>query len=66
MREVTSMLLPFELITFSRILKVPRGKFALHGFIRIAREQWPNEDLLVRLYALPPSCEIWVDPDSIL
>lgn len=66
MKDVSKILLPFELITFSRMLKVSGGKFALHGFIRIAREQWPNDDLLARLYALPPSCEVWVDPDSIL
>lgn len=66
MHEITQALLPYELIIFSRMLKGARGKFLLHGFLRIGREEWPKEDLVARLYALPPSCTISVDPDSVL
>lgn len=66
MEEARTLLAPFELVTFSRILRSPGGAHILHGFIRLSRERWPDEDLLERLRALPPSYTIMVDPDSVL
>ncbi len=66
MEEAVALLAPYELITFSRTLRAPKGKFTLHGFVRIARESWPNEDLLAKLRALSPAYTVIVDPDSIL
>lgn len=65
-QEARERLLPYELITFSRVLKAPGNKFTLHGFLRINRENWPNVDLANRLQALGPGYTIVVDPDSIL
>lgn len=66
MEEATAFLAPFELVAFSRVLKAPGGKHTMHGFIRVARENWPQEELLQKLRAFPPSYVISVDPDSIL
>lgn len=66
MEEAVQMLLPYELVTFSRFLKAPKGHFTLHGFLRVSREEWPDDELLVRLQALPPRYTVTVDPDSIL
>ncbi len=66
MQMAVDALLPYELITFSRMLRAPKGKFTLHGFLRVNREEWPDEELLERLYALSPNYTISVNPDSIL
>jgi primosomal protein N' len=66
MEEAEEILKPYELVTFSRFLKAPGGKFMLHGFIRVNREEWPDDELLQRLDQLPPSYTVMVDPDSIL
>jgi primosomal protein N' len=66
MEDARKKLVPYELISFSRFLKAPGGKFVLHGFLRITREEWPDDELLVRLRSLPPSYTIAVDPDTIL
>lgn len=64
--DATETLKPYELIPFARMLRAPGGKFSLHGFLRIARESWPDEELLGKLRSLPMSYTIMVDPDSIL
>lgn len=66
MESARQALLPFELVTFSRVLKAPGNKFTLHGFLRIAREQWPDKELTARLQTLGPAYTVIVDPDSIL
>jgi primosomal protein N' len=64
--QAVEILKPYELVPFSRMLRAPAGKYSLHGFIRIARESWPNDDLLAKLRTLSPAYTIMVDPDSIL
>jgi hypothetical protein len=66
MEEAVKQMEPYELITFSRFLKAPGGKFTLHGFLRIEKESWPDDALLKRLRALPQSYTVTIDPDSIL
>jgi len=66
METARQTLLPFELITFSRPLKAPKGKLSLHGFLRVSRESWPDPDLGARLRSLSPAYTVTVDPDSIL
>ncbi len=60
------VLQPYDLVTFSRLIKAPHDKYQLHGFIRVARESWPDDALCERLRSLPPQYTITVDPDSIL
>ncbi len=66
MEQAQETLRPYELITFSRYIKAPGGKFALHGFVRVDRDEWPDDELNERLMSLPPSYTVVVDPDSIL
>ena len=66
MQSAQSALAPYTLITFSRMLKAPGGKFSLHGFVRVDRETWPDDTLIGKLLALPPSYTIIVDPESVL
>ena len=64
--EAVEHLKPYELIPFSRFLQVPGGKYMLHGFLRVERETWPDDELIARLRSLSPSYQVSVDPDSIL
>ncbi len=66
MNKAVEALLPYELVVFSRVLKTRGGKFSLHGFLRINKDNWPNEKLLRRLNSLSPRYVIEIDPDSIL
>ncbi len=66
MKKAAEFLLPYDLIMFSRFLKAPGGKYTLHGFLRIKREEWPDEELLNRLNKLSPSYVVAVNPESVL
>jgi len=66
MREAYDTLQPYDLVPFSRVLTAPKGGCMLHGFIRVARDTWPDHELLTKLYTLSPRYRIVVDPDSIL
>lgn len=66
MQHAVEVLKPYELITFSRMLKAPGGKFSLHGFVRIDKAKWPDDVLITKLLSLPPSYTVIVDPESVL
>lgn len=66
MERAREALKPYELIPYSHALKAPKGKYTLHGYIRIPRGVWPNQELLDRLRTLPPAFNVEVDPESIL
>jgi len=66
MEFAAKQLEPHELVVFSRYVKAPAGRYILQGFLRMARERWPDNDLLERLRALPQNYMVVVDPDRIL
>lgn len=66
MKEAQRILAPYELVTFSRVLKASRNTYTLHGFVRLSRDAWPDPDLLARLRSLDPRYTVTVDPDNIL
>jgi primosomal protein N' (replication factor Y) len=59
-------LIPYELVPYPRVLRAPKGKYTLHGFVRIKRETWPDMELIARIKTLPSDLSVEVDPDSIL
>lgn len=66
MEQTKEALLPFELVTFSRFLRAPKGGVMLHSFIRLPRASWPDPVLLAKLRALPPLLTVAIDPENIL
>jgi primosomal protein N' len=66
MQEAATALHPYELVTYTRLLRAPAGKVLLHGFLRVPRASWPDKELLARLRALPALYTISINPDSIL
>lgn len=66
MSQAVADLAPHKLIVYPRVLRAPGGKHISHGFLRIARERWPEPDLVAKLRALTPAYVVHVDPESIL
>ena len=50
----------------SNTLPGVKGKFNMHGIIKIKRKEWVDQILLSKLYDLPPQYIINVDPESLL
>lgn len=66
MDNIKEILKPFELTVFPAFVETVRGKFALHGLLKLVPKEWPNEELLEKLHSLPPSISVTVDPENIL
>lgn len=66
MEEIQSNLEPFEVEVFPAFTQTIKGKFVLHGLLRLSAEKWPHEDLVMKLRSLPPSASIKVDPETLL
>lgn len=47
-------------------VQVSRGKYALHGILRVPHEKWPDAELVKQLRELPPHYAVSVDPASLL
>ena len=46
--------------------QVSKNEWGARAVIRLARDEWPNEELAERLKALPPEIDIEIDPDEIV
>jgi primosomal protein N' (replication factor Y) len=66
MEEVQTALEPHEVEVFPAFTFTPRGGYILHGLIRLPKDKWVDQDLLMKLRSLPPSVSIKVDPESLL
>lgn len=66
MEMVQDMLDPYEVEVFPAFTHTQRGKFVLHGLIKLERKKWVDESLLVKLRSLPLTISIKVDPESLL
>jgi len=66
MDAIQTTLEPFTVDVFPAFTQTVRGKFVLHGLIRIPRPGWMDTDLLEKLRSLPPYVAVKVDPDSLL
>ena len=54
------------IITFPAFVPLAKGKYTMHGLIKIAREKWVDKEILGKLLSLPPQSQIKVDPESLL
>jgi len=43
-----------------------KGKYILHGLMRIPSGRWPDRELSDKLRALPPHVRVNIDPDNLL
>jgi primosomal protein N' (replication factor Y) len=66
MKEVERMFAPFGWSGRSHLMHIGKSAYAMHGFLRIERKEWPKAEIVALLQTLPPSITVNVDPDSIL
>jgi len=57
---------PYEVDIFPAFIPIQKGKFSMHGLIKVKRGEWVDQDLLHKLNSLSPSYTINVDPESLL
>jgi len=51
---------------FPAFAQIVRGRTRIHCVLKVERESWPNEDILRRLFSLPPEFTVSVDPEDLL
>jgi primosomal protein N' (replication factor Y) (superfamily II helicase) len=56
----------YSLSIYPPMVPISKGKYAMHGLIKIPRKEWPNRELLNILYSLPPNITVDVNPESLL
>lgn len=66
MEFLQNHLKPFEIEIFPAFVPTLKGKFSMHGVIKIQKAEWVNQELLYKLRTLSPEYSINVDPDSLL
>jgi primosomal protein N' (replication factor Y) len=66
MEELQKMMAPYEIDIFPAFIPGQKGKFSMHGLIKIKRETWVDEILLNKLKSLPFGFTVNVDPESLL
>jgi len=66
MEKLQKYLEPFEVDIFPAFIPLIKGKFSMHGLIKIKRGEWVNEVLSKKLKSLPPNYIINIDPESLL
>jgi primosomal protein N' len=66
MEYIKKLLSKYDIQIYPSSIKVARGKFAMHGLIRVERSKWPNTEIVEILRSLPPHFSVDVDPESLL
>jgi primosomal protein N' (replication factor Y) len=66
MQYLKKLLSKYDIQIYPSSIKVARGKFAMHGLLRVQRESWPNKEIVEILRSLPPHFSVDVDPESLL
>lgn len=51
---------------FPAFIATVKGEYIMHALVKLKRNEWPNNELIDILRALPPSYAVNVDPESIL
>ena len=66
MANLKEYLFPTEISIFPAFIEIKKGKFVMHGLIRLEKNNWPNNDLYEKLRQLPPVFAVNVDPENLL
>lgn len=66
MEQLQKNMSPYEVDVFPAFIPVQKGKFSMHGLIKIKREEWIDQTLLNKLNSLPPQYTVNIDPESLL
>jgi len=66
MEQLQKDMAPYEVDIFPAFIPINKGKFSMHGLIKVKRGDWIDLTLLNKLGTLPPQYTINVDPESLL
>lgn len=66
MEYIKKLLEKYDIQIYPSSIKTARGKYAMHGLLKIERDKWPDKEIVKILRSLPPYFSIDVDPESIL
>ncbi len=66
MEQLQKDLIPYEMDVFPAFVPISKGKFSMHGLIKIKRNEWIDKILLAKLNSLSPAFTINIDPESLL
>lgn len=66
MEQLQKDMSPYEVDIFPAFVPISKGKFSMHGLIKIKHQEWVNEGLLDKLSSLSPQYTVNVDPESLL
>jgi primosomal protein N' (replication factor Y) len=59
-------LMPEKFEFYAGLTKKIRGKFVMHGIMRLDRDQWPEKVLVEKIRNIPPQFKVEVDAQSII
>lgn len=66
MESLEELIPSFPVTIFPAFTETQKGKYVMHGLIRVPHREWPNKKLLESLRALPPKFSVNVDPETLL
>jgi len=66
MEQLQKDMAPYEVDIFPAFIPIQKGKFSMHGLIKVKRGEWIDTELLHKLNSLSPAYTINVDPESLL
>lgn len=72
MKYAEKLFKKYDIKVYPPLIKTARGKFAMHGLLKIEKDKWftkngeTQKELLETLRSLPPHFSIDVDPESLL
>jgi len=66
MEELQKIMGPYEIDVFPAFIPITKGKFSMHGLLKVKQKGWVDKDILEKLHNLPPQYTINIDPESLL
>ncbi len=66
MKFLESHMSPLEISIFPAFIETKKGKFVMHGLIRLVDHTWPDMKIVEKLRTLPPAFAVNVDPENLL
>ena len=66
MEQLQNDMAPYEVDVFPAFIPIFKGKFSMHGLIKVKRDEWIDNVLLGKLNSLPPQYTVNIDPESLL
>lgn len=56
----------YKLHVYLPTVHITRGRYKMHGLLRVPKEHWPDKKLISSLVALPQHFTIEIDPEALL